>query len=670
LPNSPSNDIQLSNQTSQSRIVENFIVIWLDGTISELNEDTQNSIKQLRRIVNLVYTFTNTSTCLDYIINNRNESLFLIISGSFGREFVPLIEDKTQIDSIYIFCKNKIKHEPWATNHRKIKGIFSNIERICNRLKSDLRQSESDLIPISIVSTTSSLHMNELDQSFMYSQLLKEILLDLPHDEISQKELVKFCRQVYSENDHELQIIDEFEEKYEQSSPIWWYTRECFTYSMLNKALRTQDVGIIIKMGFFVRDLHKQIEQVHSQSKHIHPFIVYRGQGMLNDEFEKMKKSKGCLLSFNNFLSTSRTKQISMKFARQAQKNPDLTAILFQIKINPRISTTPFASLDKISYYSATEKEILFSMHTVFRIDNMKQIKNRLWLVNLTLTSDNDEQLTQLTEHMRKATLGPTGLHRLGTLMIKMGEFNKAEDIFTTLLNTTSDSDRKQLASLQNQLGYINDEKGDLTNALFHYKQSLDIKLSYLPSDNYELSNIYSNIGAVLKRQGNFNDALEYLQRALHIDLHAPEPDQLKIALRYNNIGGILDDQEKYIEALKSYQYALEIRLKYLPSRHPSLATSYNNIAGVYYRIGDKSTALFYYEKSLEIDQRSLPSNHPSLSITHYNIARVLENLYRYKEAIEHAKRAVNIVCHTLDSNHPQKQIYQNYLDQLQQKSF
>jgi tetratricopeptide (TPR) repeat protein len=110
--------------------------------------------------------------------------------------------------------------------------------------------------------------------------------------------------------------------------------------------------------------------------------------------------------------------------------------------------------------------------------------------------------------------------------------------------------------------------------------------------------------------------------------------------------------------------------LKYLPPRHPSLAASYNNIAGVYYNIRDKSTALLYFEKSLSIDQRSLPSNHPSLSITHYNIARVLENLFRYKEAIEHAKQAVDIVCYTLDSTHPQKQIYQNYLDQLQQRSY
>jgi hypothetical protein len=77
---------------------------------------------------------------------------------------------------------------------------------------------------------------------------------------------------------------------------------------MLNKALRTQDIEIILKMGFFVRDLHRKIQELHIQLNPSRSFIVYRGQGMLNHEFEKMKQSKECLLSFNTFLSTSTEK--------------------------------------------------------------------------------------------------------------------------------------------------------------------------------------------------------------------------------------------------------------------------------------------------------------------------------------------------------------------------
>jgi hypothetical protein len=92
-----------------------------------------------------------------------------------------------------------------------------------------------------------------------------------------------------------------------------------------------------------------------------------------DDDFEKIKKSEGGLLSFNQFLSTSIDQNVSYSFAESAGDNPQLTGVLFQIEIDPFISTVSFASLDKISYYSDSEKEILFSMHTVLRIGQIKK---------------------------------------------------------------------------------------------------------------------------------------------------------------------------------------------------------------------------------------------------------------------------------------------------------
>jgi hypothetical protein len=70
---------------------------------------------------------------------------------------------------------------------------------------------------------------------------------------------------------------------------------------MLNKALRTQGIEIIIKMRFFIRDLHQQIEQLHTKSNNQAPLSVYRGQCMMNIESEKLTKCQGGLLLFNNF---------------------------------------------------------------------------------------------------------------------------------------------------------------------------------------------------------------------------------------------------------------------------------------------------------------------------------------------------------------------------------
>ena len=60
-----------------------------------------------------------------------------------------------------------------------------------------------------------------------------------------------------------LRAIDEFERDYEKHSPTWWYTRDCFVYRMLNKALRTCDIEVITKFGLFIKDLHCQLKCLH-----------------------------------------------------------------------------------------------------------------------------------------------------------------------------------------------------------------------------------------------------------------------------------------------------------------------------------------------------------------------------------------------------------------------
>ena len=243
---------------------------------------------------------------------------------------------------------------------------------------------------------------------YVYSNF-KEILFELEYNEQSVKELVNYCREQYSENIGELDIINEFAHDYRPDSSIWWYTRECFIYHMLNRALRTLESDIIMKMGFFICHLHRQLQKLHSQQFGKHQekvFTVFRGQCLSLQDFEKLEKTKGGLISFNNFLSTSKIEDISLAFANHALFMPESIGILFKMTINPSDASTPFALINSISFYKAVEEEVLFSMHTVFRIGEIKKIKNnnRLYQVTLTLTSDNDKQLQILTGRIREET--------------------------------------------------------------------------------------------------------------------------------------------------------------------------------------------------------------------------------------------------------------------------
>ncbi|CAF4905410.1 unnamed protein product [Rotaria socialis] len=76
---------------------------------------------------------------------------------------------------------------------------------------------------------------------------------------------------------------------------------------MLNRDLRSLDMEAMAKLGFFIRSLHLQLEQLYQEQSvnFKKSFTVYRGQGMSKEDFQNLLDSKGGLLSFNNFLSTT-----------------------------------------------------------------------------------------------------------------------------------------------------------------------------------------------------------------------------------------------------------------------------------------------------------------------------------------------------------------------------
>jgi hypothetical protein len=136
---------------------------------------------------------------------------------------------------------------------------------------------------------------------------------------------------------------------------------------------------------------------------------VYRGQGLSTADFDKLQKTTGGLMSFNNFLSTSKVREVSLGFAQGVLGKTDTVGILFKMTVNPLVSSTNFAAIREFSYFN-TEEEILFSMHTVFRIGEITKMgeDNPLYQVELKLTADDDEQLRTLTERIREETIGST----------------------------------------------------------------------------------------------------------------------------------------------------------------------------------------------------------------------------------------------------------------------
>ncbi|CAF1544901.1 unnamed protein product, partial [Rotaria sordida] len=69
-----------------SRIVQNFVLIWLHSHIDELNSnDFRNSIVELQRVVNSINTFTDIDQCIDFLTDIKEEKILMIISDELGQ---------------------------------------------------------------------------------------------------------------------------------------------------------------------------------------------------------------------------------------------------------------------------------------------------------------------------------------------------------------------------------------------------------------------------------------------------------------------------------------------------------------------------------------------------------------------------------------------------------
>ncbi|CAF0833286.1 unnamed protein product [Rotaria sordida] len=584
------------NSIRQYRSMENIVVAWLDATVDNTDDDTIRSKIQLRQIARTIKTFSDPEKCIQWIKEVKNEKIFLIASGNLSENILEQVDSYAQLAGIYIFCLQNSKYEYLIDKYKKIKGVYTDISIICECLKIDFKQWDNDLNTFQTTSLIDMKQLNSEQLKFIQNQLFKEYLLEIEYDEDAIHDLVEYCENLYAENIEELELIKQFENEYTSNDALHWYTKDCFAYHMLNRAIRMKEITILFQMGFFIRDINQQLEEDYSITKQRSTLTLFRGQGMKIEYFEELKQNQGGLISFNGFLSTSTKQNVAYEFAQRSLSNGFPIAVLFRMQIDPTNNSCPYASLEKRSFNQA-EYEILFSFKAIFHIESIEQIENNIWQVDLTLINEKENLISHYIhiEHNKFNHL--IDYEKLGELLIEMNEFDKAKDLYE--INVPDISDPKY-TYVYNQLGLIYTNLKNYKQALLCYNLSLATKSNETLNDYVIISNIH------------------------------------------NNIGKIFYKQEKLHEALEKIQYALNIQLEHLSSTHPSLINTYDLLAMVYAENDDYQTALEYNEKKLDIQEKTSLSNQSDLALTHFNIGICLENLNRLTEAIDHIQQSID----------------------------
>jgi tetratricopeptide (TPR) repeat protein len=456
----------------------------------------------------------------------------------------------------------------------------------------------------------------------MWFQLFIEVLLRMHHKSTDRKELIDICKKNYKGNKQEMSIIEDFEKNYKANNAIWWYTREACFYRMMNKALRVQDYDILFALRFFITDIAKQLKNEHekfirtSTSREV--IRVYRGQAIGIDEFELMKKSVGEFLSMNSFLSTSRNRSTAIDFARSVSTNDGNQSILFEIEIDPRSKTKAFGDISQMSYYE-NEGEVLIMLGALFRIEKIEEDKKkRMWIVHVTLASEDDYQLKETFAYMKEKIGDDTNLDSLGKILLEMGEYRQAQKCYERLLEET----QLNFGDAQSGLGWARLRCEEYDESLEHFEKALHARKELFGEQHAMVGQIYSHMGGLKWFQGDYDQGIINLKKAISILENAHPPDRLALAKSYHNIATNYHDTDAFDLALEYYNKALEIRQVILPADHPDIAMTCNNL-GSLYEENDIEKALLYYKRSLDIRRKTLPPTHPDINKSENNIRRV-----------------------------------------------
>ena len=379
-----------------------FVIVFIDASTPTSN-DCQLLMSDLQGIINgTVYGFNSLDSSLTFIKTNEATKIFLIMSGSFGQQHCHVFAELTQIECIYVFCRDRPKHQQWANTVRKLRNVFDDkselLITVCRDVKSFAsRWSFLDESSFQKASTNDGL----------WYQLFIRVLINQPQTENTRQEMLNECRSFYSQDTQTLKKIDEFEKNYIPCRSIEYYCEDSFVYRIINCALRTHDINIIIKFQPYISDLYNALRARYKRHNRNYCVtrtgslirVVYRGQYMQETELEQLRdycRSRDSGIVLNTFGSATRDPTVALQFIPDDRSG--YVRCLYEIVIPDnyynahRISYMHCHLFVDISDQAPIEQEVLFSVGSVFRIKYIGgSTSKRPWVpIVLELYADSD----------------------------------------------------------------------------------------------------------------------------------------------------------------------------------------------------------------------------------------------------------------------------------------
>ena len=210
--------------------------------------------------------------------------------------------------------------------------------------------------------------------------------------------------------------------------------------------------------------------------------------------------------------------------------------------------------------------------------------------------------------------------------------------------------ERHQEALAQNymELGNIQREKGNDTEAITSFSCALDMRTKLFGEEHPNTADSYHSVGVTQHSLGNYTAALQSNKRALDIRIKSFGEEHPMTADSYHEVGATQHSLGNYTAALESHRRALDIRIKSFGEEHPKTADSYHSVGVTQHSLGNYTAALESNKRALDIRTKSFGEEHPKTVDSYHSVAITQYSLGNYKAALQSHKRVLDIELNNL----------------------
>ncbi|CAF3410282.1 unnamed protein product [Rotaria socialis] len=401
----------------------NFQFIWLIlDLMTEVSSHDVIKNEQLKLFTCLtkkalkVHKSFSMEECIQLLHQYSDQSVFLVISNDapLDEQSISKLRCFINVEYIYHFGSDDL----W----RKTKGDASN-----NIVRFSQDVSCLHILP----SDVSSRKLENLDaetQRLVLKFFLIEILHRSPTTSQAKEDFLTYSESKYHSDHVRLEQIRQFKKSYNPDNAILWYTKGDFASRILNKTLRSCDLGPMFKSRYFISNIYSRLEKLYrlQRSTLLCDIVrLYRGKLLLREECDDLCRNIGKHVMANSFVSCFADEPVAFAFSgKDAEKSENHISVVFVIEnLHPENVSKPYAYIATADSTKPHEYEVLLSFGTLFKIRSVKIHEDNVWTIHLYRGVEEQKLELELYTH----------------LCLQLGVLNQPSDL-VSLVETINDN--------------------------------------------------------------------------------------------------------------------------------------------------------------------------------------------------------------------------------------